>query len=167
MMTVVFYSFDECCNVFYAWISILPHHQKQDFRGWKVIEMASRSSVWHHQGNWRAPDNIWRPVQNRISVNQATSHWGNMMEGDELISRSCLATGTAWDHTTKISLYFFQGVYLKPFSMAMALMFFQQFSGINAVIFYLQNIWLFVNSISNSNKAQYVMCFINFFNSHA
>jgi hypothetical protein len=36
----------------------------------------------------------------------------------------------------------FQGVYVKPFLMALALMLFQQFSGINAIMFYLVSIIL-------------------------
>ena len=36
---------------------------------------------------------------------------------------------------------FTRGVYLKPFSIAMGLMFFQQFNGVNAVIFYTQTIF--------------------------
>ena len=36
---------------------------------------------------------------------------------------------------------FTRAVYLKPFSIAMGLMFFQQFNGVNAVIFYTQTIF--------------------------
>ena len=34
-----------------------------------------------------------------------------------------------------------EGRYLKPFLIAMALMFFQQFSGVNAIMFYTQTIF--------------------------
>ncbi len=47
----------------------------------------------------------------------------------------------AWNQAIKLLFYSFQSVYLKPFAMACALMLFQQFSGINAVMFYLQNIF--------------------------
>ena len=36
---------------------------------------------------------------------------------------------------------FSQGVYLKPFGISLALMFFQQFSGINQVLFYMTDIF--------------------------
>ena len=44
---------------------------------------------------------------------------------------------------SKVSIkeIFSQAVYLKPFGIAIALMFFQQFSGINEVLFYLTKIF--------------------------
>ena len=138
---------------------------------WTHVVVVWKITFWRKSGNYHTLEELelhWVVRVNtecisdrKNSVNQATSHWGNMMEGDELISRSCLATGTAWDHTTKISLYFFQGVYLKPFSMAMALMFFQQFSGINAVIFYLQNIFNAAGTeINPPGMSAFIVCLV-------
>jgi hypothetical protein len=50
---------------------------------------------------------------------------------------------------------------VKPFCMAMALMFFQQFSGINAVIFNLQGIFMAAgNEIPPSGMSAFVVCLV-------
>ena len=54
-----------------------------------------------------------------------------------------------FDIALKHSFLPFQGVYVKPFCMAMALMLFQQLSGINAVIFNLQTVF---NSAGTSDE---------------
>jgi hypothetical protein len=58
-----------------------------------------------------------------------------------------------------------QGVYLKPFGMAMALMFLQQFSGINAVIFYLQNIFNAAGTeINPPGMSAFIVCIVQVLN---
>lgn len=51
---------------------------------------------------------------------------------------------------------------LKPLSVALGLMFFQQFSGINAVIFYAEKIFILSNSPIDSNLSVIIIGIVNF-----
>ena len=50
------------------------------------------------------------------------------------------------DESASLKDLFTKAVYLKPFGIGLGLMFFQQFCGINAVLFYLQQIFQAVHS---------------------
>ena len=57
--------------------------------------------------------------------------------------------------------YHFQGVYVKPLLMALALMLFQQFSGINAVLFYLQEIFTATgNELEPVGISAFIICLV-------
>ncbi len=55
----------------------------------------------------------------------------------------------------------FASGYVKPLGVSMGLMFFQQFSGINAVMFYSVNIFRLAGSSINSNLATIVLGVVN------
>ena len=59
----------------------------------------------------------------------------------EKMKANLQAARAAVDKSVSYTDLFTMSVYLKPFVIEMGLMFFQQFSGINAVIFYLQYIF--------------------------
>ena len=52
--------------------------------------------------------------------------------------------------TVSVKEFFTKGVYLKPAMIMLALMFFQQYSGINAVVFYLTDIFQKANTGLNA-----------------
>ena len=52
---------------------------------------------------------------------------------------------------------FTSGVYLKPFGVSMGLMFFQQFCGINGVLFYLQKVFLKAGSTLDSGLEAFLV----------
>ena len=55
----------------------------------------------------------------------------------------------------------FQSGYVKPLAISMGLMFFQQFSGINAVMFYSVNIFRLAGSSIDSNLATIILGVVN------
>lgn len=52
---------------------------------------------------------------------------------------------------------------LKPLSVSLGLMFFQQFSGINAVIFYAEKIFIYAGSTIDSSICAIILGVVNFF----
>lgn len=63
--------------------------------------------------------------------------------------------------SVSIKQLFTESVYLKPFAMACALMLFQQFSGINAVMFYLQNIFNAAGTeINPPGVSAFIVCLV-------
>ena len=60
---------------------------------------------------------------------------------------------------SKVSLkeIFSQSIYLKPFGISLALMFFQQFSGINQVLFYMTDIFEAAGSDMNPGTSNFLV----------
>ena len=78
---------------------------------------------------------------------------------EEEISTIKNAEAERKDPGSSVSLgqIFSKAVYLKPFGICLALMFLQQFCGINAVVFYLQDIFRKANSTLDQGLSGFIV----------